>query len=368
LEFPTTHRIPISWIKVHACAPIRLRTVTELLPPGSATAADLRSLRDEAESFKTTQQITKRQKDTGIWGGNLLGTAVSKSAGIKEAGTVARFRQLLELGAPLDARPLRLSTRLFFRVLSRDPDPSLLFEYQRDARDNPELATWARELLREASVTALAQANQGEDPRVRGAAKRVVNTISDFLRTDLAESPLVKDGAKTVLHPGARPPTLFSVALLAYLPGLQRERAGFLERLVSFITGRPPSKEYVIKVGKKTIKPQFHILGDPLQLDRSGRPKDIPFALHWIELLTRLGMLEASPTAQRALANLLGDCDESGVWSPKNLKSLPKSSSHLADFWFPLELDGKTAERRRADVTFRLAQIAKLAGWELDYC
>lgn len=318
-------------------------------------------------SFKTTQQLTKKQKDTGVWGGNLLGTAVSKTAGIKEPGTVARYRQLLELGVSPETRALRLTSRLFFRVLSRDPDPTLLFEFQRDARDNPELASWARDLLREGAVAALAQADQGEDPRVRGAAKRVMNTISQFLRSELAENPFSKSGAKTILHPDATPPTVFSVAMLAYLPELQRERAGFLEKLIAFVNGRPPSKDYAIKIGKKTLKPQFHILGDPLHLDRAGRPKDIPFALHWIELLTRLGMLEASPTAQRALSSFLQDCDDSGVWSPRNLKAIPKSPSHLADFAFPMELDGKVAERRKADVTFRIGLIAKLAGWNLEY-
>jgi hypothetical protein len=32
---------------------------------------------------------------------------------------------------------------------------------------------------------------------------------------------------------------------------------------------------------------------------------------------------------------------------------------------FPLESDGKRPESRQADVTFRMALIARLAGWEL---
>jgi hypothetical protein len=39
----------------------------------------------------------------------------------------------------------------------------------------------------------------------------------------------------------------------------------------------------------------------------------------------------------------------------------------VADFAFPLEAEAKTLERRQADVTFRLALIAKLAGWTLEY-
>jgi len=152
-----------------------------------------------------------------------------------------------------------------------------------------------------------------------------------------------------------------------YLNDLQRERAGFVDRLGAYLVQAAPKRTYVIQVGRKVVKPTFQLLGDPLKADSSGNPKDLPFALYWIEILARLGILGGSTTAQRILCRLIRDCDELGVWNPKNLRALPKSSSRLADFAFPLEADGKTAERRKADVTFRLALIAKLAGWELEY-
>jgi len=95
--------------------------------------------------------------------------------------------------------------------------------------------------------------------------------------------------------------------------------------------------------------------------------QDLPLALHWIELLVRMGQLHSSTTAPRILSRLLSECDAQGVWNPPNLRTLPKSPSRLAEFSFPLEADAKTAEHRKADVTFRLALIAKLAGWTLDY-
>lgn len=221
--------------------------------------------------------------------------------------------------------------------------------------------------MREATTTALAHAGHAEDPRVRGAAHRIVSDVSQFLRSELPEKPFVRRGTRTVLHPGAYPPTLHSVSMVALMPNLQRERAGFLDRLAAFLA-RPASKRsYVIQAGKKAIKPVFELLGDPIEADSAGRPKDLPFALHWIELLVRLGVLATSPTATRVLARLLKECDERGVWSPKSLRTLPKSPSNLAAFAFPLEPDGKTLERCQADVTFRLTLIAKLAGWKLEY-
>ncbi len=367
LELPTTHRVPVGWIRDHACAPIRWRTVTEILPQGSATEADIEQLRSELLDYKRVSQTLKKQKDDGVWAANILGIAPAKAQGIRDVGTVAQYRHLLELGVPRDVRAFRLTDRVFYRILSRDTDPALSFEYQKAAKANPALGIWARDLMREAATAALAQAGQADDPRNRGSAHRIATAISQFLRSELAEKPIVRKGSRNILHPEAHPPTLFSVAMIAYMPNLQRERAGFLDRLGAFLTKPAGRRTYVIQIGRKVIKPIFHLLGDPLQADSSGRPKDLPFALHWIELVIRLGMLEKSAMAQRVLVRLLKDCDESGVWNPKNLRAIPKSASGLADFALPLESDAKTLERRKADVTFRLALLAQLAGWELDY-
>ncbi len=297
----------------------------------------------------------------------MLGIAPLKSQGIKDVGTVAQYRRLVELGAAQNTRSFRLAERQFYKVLSRDETPSLWFEYQKPSVGNAELHTWARTFLREGVTCALAHAQRIEDPRVRGSAHRVISDVSQFLRSDLADAPLVKKAAKQTLHPEAHPPTLFSVAMLAYMPRLQRERAGFVERLGRFLAKPGPRKSWTIQIGRKAIKPTFHFLGDPLKADKRGNTPDIPWALHWIELIVRLGLLEILPSAQNVLARLLQDCDEQGVWSPKNLRAIPKGPSHLPNFAFPLELDGRTSERRRTDVTFRLALIAKLADWSLEY-
>ncbi len=359
--------MPVDWIRENACASIRWRTVTEILPPGSATAADLHALGEEVVRSKAVTQTTKRQRDTGVWGGNILGLAPAKAQGIKAVGTVAQYRRLVELGVPTDSRPYRLADRVLYRLLSRDRDAALLFEYKQAAKTNPALAVWARALMQEAATAALAHSGRIEDPRVRGSAHRVVTTVSQFLRSDLAAKPIVRKGSRNILHPDAYPPTVFSVAMVAYMPNLQRERAGFAERLGAYLAQPATKRSYVIPVGRKVIKPTFHLLGDPLQADRAGNPTDLPFALHWIELLVRLGMLNSSPTAPRILHRLLRDCDKQGLWSPKNLRVLPKSPSKLGDFAFPLELESRNPEQRKVDVTFRLALIAKLAGWQLEY-
>ncbi len=367
MELPSSHRVPAKWIAEHACAPIRWRTVTEILPKGLIPEPELAALRREMVDYRLVKQIVKKQAATGMWGRNMLGIAPSAAQDIKAVGTIAQYRRLRELGLPESDRSFRLADRLLFRILSKDEDPALLFEYKKLAKTNAALALWARNMITQGATAALAEGGRKDDPRLRGAAHRIMSQVSQFLRSDLADSPIVRKGSRNILHPDAFPPTVFCVAAVAYLPAVQRERAGFVERLCAFLGKPGPKRTYTIQVGKKIIKPTFTLLGNPLHADSSGRPKDLPFALHWIELLARMGAVETSPTAIRILTRLFKDCDAQGVWSPKGLRSLPKSPSKLADFAFPLEADTRTADRRKSDVTFRLALIAKVQGLDLEF-
>ncbi len=357
----------MTWLRTHASAPIRLRTLTEILPPEAVDPEEVAALRSELLQYKGVTEVIRKQRGNGVWASNILGLGPSKSLGIKDIGTVSQYRRLLELGIPATNSALQLTNRLFYRLLSRDVDPKLLFEYQKAAKTNPDIVIWARASMQEAAAAALAHAGLVEDPRVRGAAQHVIDALSHFLNSDAATKPTVKKGMRQILNPDAHPPSIYSVALLAYMPNFQREQASFIERLQEFLAQPAPKKSFVVLVGKKSYKPTTQILGDPLQNDSAGRPKDLPFALHWMELLARLNWLSASPPAQRALARLLKDCDADGVWTAKGLRSFPKSPGGLTGFTFPLERSDKKRETRRADVTFRLAHLAKLMGLELEY-
>lgn len=333
--------------------------------PGSDPSA-AEALGAGLESYAPGRQIVKRQKDSGVWGANLLGVTPNKAAGIRDVGTVHQYLRLVELGWGRDSRPLKLGSRFLFRLLSRDPDPKLLFEFGKYGAAEPGVEPWIRQILREAAATALARSGFGEDPRVRGAAHSVANQVSAFLRGELAEQPLVKSAGAWILNPLAYPPTVFSVALLAYMPSVQRERAGLVERLGAYL-GRPsPKKAFGVACGKKILKQTFVLLGDPLKVTASGQTDDLPFALYWLELLARLGALKHSTSAPKLWARLAKDCDPDGVWRPKNLRVIPKRGLPWSYHAFPLEVDVKTPESRQADVTFRMALIARLAGWEVS--
>jgi hypothetical protein len=80
-----------------------------------------------------------------------------------------------------------------------------------------------------------------------------------------------------------------------------------------------------------------------------------------------MGALEWAPVATRVLARLVRDLDESGVWTPKNLRSLPKAGNKITYHYYPLQGDPKTTEGREADITFRLALIGKALGWKASF-
>ncbi|HEU4699080.1 MAG TPA: hypothetical protein VFS40_07870 [Gemmatimonadales bacterium] len=257
---------------------------------------------------------------------------------------------------------------MLFRILSRDEDPALLFEWQKASKNEPETAEWVRGVFREAASAALAEAGYGDDPRLRGAGHKIASAISQFLRSELAEQPFTKSGRTTVLHPEAHPPSWYSVAMLASMPSLQRERAGFTERLGHYLAQPAPKKAFVIQQGKQQVPPQFLLLGDPIEADAKGTPKDLPLALYYIELMARMGALTWAPVATKVLGRLLQDCDETGVWHPKGLRAQPAVMDPMTYHFYPLQPEEKKhPESRLVDVTFRLAQVAKHLGWTLEY-
>lgn len=366
LELPTTHRLPLSWLKDAASLPIQYRAMAEAAPEGARDPERLAELAKQALEYKPAQAIARKQKDTGLWGANLLAPGPSKVFGWTEAGTVTQYRHLLELGWPADQRVFRIADRFLFRLLSRDPDPTLLVEFQRPAKTDPGLGLWARNLGREAAAAALARASRGEDPRLRGAAHNILNGISTYLRSPLLEKPFKKAQGKTVVEPEAVPPSYFAMEMLAFLPALQRERSGFVERLAAYFSTPAPKRAFFQLAGKKVLPPTFIIMGDPLRADAHGHVPDVPFAVYWLEILARLGLVRQLPSATKVLARLYSECDDQGIWSPKALRTMPKSDSPVLGHYFPLEGPGKSPAQKQTDITFRLALIARLLGLPIE--
>ncbi len=356
-----------------ASPPLVYRAYTEVVPEQERDAERLVQLRQAVLEYKPAHAIARKQKANGLWGANLLAPEASKAHGWAEPGTVFQYRRLIELGWPATERVFRDADRFLFQLLSRiepdDPDRAvaqraqeLLVEFQKPARTDLGLARWARRVGREAAACTLARGGHSDDPRVRGTAHNIASSISQYLRSELAGKPFKKARGKTVLDPLATPPTIFAVEMLAFLPPVQRERAGFIERLGHYLSTPAPRRTYFVLAGDKLLKPVFELLGDPLHSDAQGHVTDVPFALYWLEILARLSLVRQVPSANRVLARLFSECDAHGIWSPKSLRAMPKATTPLTAHCFPLEGPGKSPAQRQTDATFRLALIARLMG------
>lgn len=246
MDFSLPYRVPLAWLLENGCEGIQLRTAREIASPGYPVPPELEA---RAAESRVVTDVTRRQADSGIWGGNLLGIVPSAREGIKEPGTIPQYRRLIQLGYPRTGRAFKLSDRVLFRLLSRDEDPTLFFELQKVAADSEAAAEWVRDRNREAATAALAENGHTEDPRVRGSAHKIASAVSAFLRSPLADKPWARVAGKTVLHPEAHPPTWYSLAMIASMPGLQRERGGFVERLGQYLSSPAPRKEFALVVG-----------------------------------------------------------------------------------------------------------------------
>ena len=93
--------------------------------------------------------------------------------------------------------------RPLFRLLAEDNDPDFLYELGAKATDDESIRR-GRRILRDAAGAALAQAGLEDDPRLRGAARRSLERIANFLRSPLAQMPWMRVGNQHVL--AAEPP------------------------------------------------------------------------------------------------------------------------------------------------------------------
>jgi hypothetical protein len=183
---------------------------------------------------------------------------------------------------------------------------------------------------------------------VRGAAHKVASAVSAFLRSPLADKPFARSGGATILHHEAHPPTWYSLAMVAAMPMLRRERAAFTERLGQYLSTHAPKRAFVIQVGKKSLNPLISCWEIRRRRMQRQRP-DVPFALAFYEQMARIGALAASPLATRCWQAGI-ECDDRRV-EAQEAGRRPKTTHAATYHAYPLTSDEKST--RLVDVTFR---------------
>ncbi len=352
----------LGWLLEHGSPAVQYRAVTEVaqLP----LAADTRI---GALPYASRQgwELLYRQRPDGTWGHGLLTVPGTGLADVAAVGCIPGYRRLLELGWDAEAAPLATARRLLFRLLPEDNDPSYLFELAEAAGSDVDLIKRGRQILREAAAAALAQAGYEADPRLRGAARRILERVGVFLRSPSMEKPFIRVGNQHVLPHDAAPPSFHTLVMLAYMPHFRSEYHDHMERLYHYLSLQLPRMAPVQQVGEHLVEQPHLALGDVLP-SRHVMDGDMPTALAWLELMARLGFLRRNEGWSRLLDRLLDDRDRRGVWTPPRSVSMPASVPDWVWPTLPLADQAAEGDDCSVDVTFRLGLIARLAGRPIE--
>jgi hypothetical protein len=280
-------------------------------------------------------------------------------------GTINAVRRLLEYGWDKDTPPLVHARRILFRLLAEDDDPEYLFEFaQAKGAADEDMTRRARGILREAAAATLAQAGYEGDPRLRGAARRIIERASTYLRSPLAQKPFVRVGNQHVLPAEAAPPSMYLLFMLAYMPLFRTEHHEAMALLNHHLSQPLPRQEPLQIVGKRVVEQPQLVLGD-LLANRSVADTDVVFSITWLELMARLGFLRKNDNWCKLYDRFLDDRDAQGVWHPHKGSSAVRSSNPILWPMYPLE-DHMSGDERWTDITFRLGLIGRLMGRTID--
>jgi hypothetical protein len=345
----------------HASAPIKFRAISEVAKLGGPIQEAVSSL---PFTHRPAVTLACTQLLDGTWGHTMLSVPSSRAEHFEGVGTINAVRRLLEYGWDRDTPPLARARRVLFRLLAEDNDPDYLFEFGGVKGADTETTQRARMLLREAAAAALAQAGYEGDPRLRGAARRILERMYAYLRSPLAQKPFVRVGNQHVLPTEAAPPSVYTLLMLAYMPLFRTEHHDAMALLGHHLAQPLPRQEPLQLVGTHVTAQPHLVLGDMLP-HRNIADTDVVFAVTWLELMARLGYLKKNDNWCRLYDRFLDDRDADGVWHPH--KGLTAARSPNPFLWasYPLE-DHMSGDERWTDVTFRLGLIGRLLGRTIE--
>jgi hypothetical protein len=352
----------LEWLLSRGVPSVAFRALTEVA--GLEVPADARFERVPYAS-RQGWELLYHQRPDGTWGHGLLTVPGPVLGAAPAVGCIPAYRRLLELGWAADSAPLATARRLLFRLLPEDNDPSFLYELADQAGGDIDLIKRGRQILREAAAAALAQAGYESDPRLRGAARRILDRVGAFLRSPAAEKPFIRVGNQHVLPHDAAPPSFHTLVMLAYMPHFRSEHHDHMERLYQYLALPLPRMTPIQQVGEHLVEQPHLALGDILP-SRHIMDADMPTALAWLELMARLGFLRRNEGWSRLLDKLLDDRDRRGIWTPPRSVSMPASTPDWVWPTMPLSDHQDPGDDCSVDVTFRLGLIAKLAGRQIE--
>jgi hypothetical protein len=345
----------------NAAGPLAYRSGAEV---ARLAPAELKPLSDRVYAYRPALRLALAQRPGGGWDDAMLRVPASNDPTFAGIGTMPAVRRLVEYGWDVASPPIHNARRLLFRLLAEDNDPAFLFELGEEAGSDEILIRRGRQILREAAAATLAQAGHEGDPRLRGAARRIVERMHLFLKSPDVAKPWIRVGNKHVLPAEASPPSIHALVMLAHMPLFRSENHEQMDRLYSYLTLPLPRQEPVQIVGEHMLTQSHYVMGDQLP-HRNAADADTPSALAWLELMARLNFLRRNENWSKLFERFVDECDRNGLWRPPRGNPMPETSNPYTWPMFPLsEPDDQSA--RAADVTFRIGLIARLSGRKID--
>jgi hypothetical protein len=351
---------PVSWLFSHGAPPIQYRSLAQVARLSDLSQRDYDWL---PYSYRPAIRLAVTQNRDGMWNNSILSLPGRNSSDFSSIGTIPAVRRLLEYGWSPDSPPLLLARRLLFRLLAEDNDPAFTFELATKTRDD-DIVRRSRGIFREAAAATLAQCGYENDPRLRGAARRILERTVAYLTSPLGEKPWMRVGNTHVLAPESAPPSIYTLTMLAYMPIFRHEHFTAVERIYDWITQPLPRQDAVQLFGKKLVPQPHLVMGDVLP-HRNAVEADVPFALLWLETMARLNFLRRNDGWMKLYDRFVDDRDRSGIWHPHKGSDRPTTANAWAWPTFPLD-DGTQAESKWTDVTFRIGLIGRLLGREIE--
>ena len=355
---PRNVRFPLLWLMDNGSPSVQYRAINDV---ARLTDRLPEKAKDLALASPGAVALALTQRPDGVWNDSMLTVPAPSARHFAGVGTINASRRLLEYGWSKDTPPLACSRRILFRLLAEDDSPEYLFELGRERRLNEDLVRQGRGLLREAAAATLAQAGYEGDPRLRGAARRILDRITAYLRSPLAQKPFVRFGNQHALPPEATPPSLYSLAMLAHMPLFRQEHYDAMERLYAHIAASAPRMDPVQMCGGELLPMPHFVLGDPLPTRNAG-DVDIPYTMHWLELMARLGFLKRNEGWTKLYDRFLDCCDSQGVFRPSKGMGMT-SANPFVWHMFPIDEGDETGV---VDATFRLGLIGRVAGRTIE--
>ncbi|MEQ1691016.1 MAG: hypothetical protein ABMA00_07020 [Gemmatimonas sp.] len=350
---PPAASFAIGWILDKGSSAVQYRAVVDVARP-----EPLPPLTRVPLGSRQGWHLLLMQDSDGTWPAGML--TVPKGLDMVGVGTIPAYRRLIELGWDVESPGMSATKRLLFRLLAEDEDPSLLAELM-PAEMDEDLIRRGRLLLREAAAAALAQAGYENDPRLRGAARRLTDRVGNYLKSPLAQKPWMRLGNQHVLPAEVAAPSFHTLLMLAHMPLFRTENHEVMDRLFTYLTQPWPRQLIVQQVGPHLIEQPHLVMGDFLAT-RNTMDADMPSALAWLEIMARLGFLKKHEGWQRLFDRLLDDRDRKGVWHPPRSVVMPERVPAWSWPVMPLDDHADLAHATSVDVTFRLGLIARLSG------